>query len=102
MTSHLNGTEALGTEPALALVGDVAPLPVEELNNHTSSILADRCVELCQRTHEYVHVDGNRIEIRSQDQDFLISQSSYNTASIVRNRNQPVTTTAKHTIVFML
>ena len=50
MTSHLNGTEALGAEPALALIGDVAPLPVEELHNHTSVVLTDRCVELCKRT----------------------------------------------------
>ena len=50
MTSHLNGTEALGSEPALALIGDVAPLPVEELNNDSSVALTDRCVELCQRT----------------------------------------------------
>ena len=44
--SHLNSTEALGSEPALTLIGDVAPLPVEELNNHSSVVLADWCVEL--------------------------------------------------------
>ena len=49
-SSYLHGTEAFRSEPALTLLGDVGPFPVEEMYNHTPVILTDRGVELSQRT----------------------------------------------------